>query len=285
MGYAVTLASDHFDPQEVEDKLGMGDVIGHCTHFQTPEFKPTFPRFLAYQRLLHMSRVMRRLEALHPDLVFSTQSSIHFLPDSKTFTLVYDLADFFVLHTSGQFVGDPLSSIAKMPYRALVGRYGRLFEKPTISKRLFLPLSSLLEYQLKLFGYPHTPLVFPPCDLIFKPGTKKKRVIVVTRVFPLKRLEEFIEVARRLPDYPFIIVGTDTSAETLASPNYLQKLLAEKPANLEYVETRIRHRPELLEESKVYFYTSIEPGINISAVQGLGAGCIPVTPRWGGGRK
>jgi len=55
--------------------------------------------------------------------------------------------------------------------------------------------------------------------------------------------------------------------------------------NVEFVNARIKDRPELVEESKVYLYTSLEPGVGIALGQALGAGCIPVTPAWGGGAE
>ena len=285
VNYSVILASDNFSPKEVDERLGMGEILSRCRHFLLPKFNPRIRKFLAYRRLSHMSMLMRKMESLKPDIAFNTQSPTLFLRNAPNFSMIYDLAEFFALHTSGQFRTDALSSTARLPYEALVKRRLTPLANPAIAKRTFIPLSYLLEYQLKLFGYPHTPAVFPPCDLIFEPKRKKKRVVQVTRVFPNKRIEDFIQIASRLREYDFVIVGADTRTERLTHPKYLANLLSQKPENMDYVEARIRHRPDLLEESKVYLYTSIEPGINISAAQALGAGCIPVTPVWGGGSE
>ena len=285
LDYSVMVASDHFSPTEVNEKFGMGEVLEGCEHLFLPPFRPIFPRFLALQRVSHVDKQMRKMEALKPTIAFNTQSPTLYLRNTKNLGIIYEFSEFFALHSSGQFRTDLLTSTARLPYQALVRRRLSQFEDRSKSSRMFIPLSNSLEYQLKLFDYPHTPTVFPPCDLIFSPKVKKKRVVQVTRIFPFKRLEEFMEIARRLPNYDFMIVAADTAAERLSRPTYLQKLLAERPPNVQYVEARIRSRPELLEESKVYLYTSIEPGINISAAQALGAGCVLVTPIWGGGAE
>ncbi len=285
VGYKVTVASDHFSPEEAESKLGMGEVLSNCKHFLLPRFKPRFPRFLAYQRLSHTAKQMKMLESLKPDVAFNTQSPTLYVRNAPNFSMIYDLSEFFALHTSGQFRTNALVSTSRLPYESLLKRKMSPFSDSRHFSRTFIPLSYLLEYQLKLFGYTHTPAVFPPCDLIFKPREKKSRVIQVTRVFPNKRLEEFIEIARQLEKVDFMIVAADTATERLTNSDYLRTLLSKKPGNLEFVEARIRQRPELLEESKVYLYTSIEPGINISLAQALGAGCFPITPVWGGGAE
>ena len=90
-----------------------------------------------------------------------------------------------------------------------------------------------------------------------------------------------MKIAKRLPSYRFILVGIHSDMD----PGYRGKVLSIKPPNVEYVEARIRDRPELVEESKVYLYTSFEPGIGIALGQAMGAGCIPITPAWGGGAE
>jgi glycosyltransferase involved in cell wall biosynthesis len=63
---------------------------------------------------------------------------------------------------------------------------------------------------------------------------------------------------------------------------YAERILSNKPSNVEYVEARIRQAPEFLEESKVYLHTSTEPGMGIAVMEAMSAGCVPVAPREGG---
>jgi glycosyltransferase involved in cell wall biosynthesis len=102
---------------------------------------------------------------------------------------------------------------------------------------------------------------------------------------PSKRLEDFAEVARKLPEYDFIIVGKMSKTEKILFPNYRKALYDCLPANVKLVEALIRDRKELLETAKLYLYPSIELGVSISLGQAMGAGCIPVTPSIGGGAE
>jgi len=199
---------------------------------------------------------------------------IYYIPNVKTFQIVYDMADLFEIVPHG----GPLSSVWKKPYYKLLRR---TLSPESLSNRYFVPLSHALEQRLQRLGLPHSPVVFPPCDMIFKVGEKKRQVCLVTRIATQKNVHEFMQVAGRLPEYRFILVGAEADKDR----NYSRKLLNNRPQNVDYVEVRIRERPELVEESKVYLYTSREPGVGIALGQAMGAGCIPITPVWGGGAE
>jgi len=106
---------------------------------------------------------------------------------------------------------------------------------------------------------------------------KEKYAINTSRLVPSKRLEDFIEVARRLPHYKFVIVAKMSKTEEALFPNYKQRLVDSLPSNAKLVEALIRDRKELVQRAKMYLYPSIEPGVSISLGQAMGAGCIPVT--------
>ncbi len=276
LNYSVTIVTDHYSPALVERNFRMGEVMARCNHLSIAPFRPALGRFLALQRLRYAEQIAALISRnLEPELAFSTQSSIYYVHNIKTFNIVYDIDDFLEVHAS-QYGTGRTSSVLRVAYYQLLSR---IFHPDFTRNRLFIPLSRLLEQQLEEHGYKHTPVVFPPCDMIFKPKPKRKQVVQVTRVVPAKKLEDFMQIARKLPDYKFIIVGTPSDTNL----DYTRRLLLGAPPNVEFVEARIRDRAELVEESKVYLYTSVESGINISLGQALGAGCIPVTPVSGGG--
>lgn len=277
LDYETWIVTDNYNPVEAERNLRMGGVLEKCKAIKIPHFRPLLPRFLALQRLPYAAKVMDSLRSLKPDVAFSTQSVIYHIPDVKMFHVVYDMADLFEILPGGHVRG-PLSSVWKKPYYAMVRK---TLHTDFRTGRLYVPLSHALEQQLATHGYPHSSVVFPPCDMIFKPREKKKQVCLVSRIAPQKNIEDFMKIARRLPGYRFILVGSHADMD----PSYAKKVLSSMPQNVEYVEARIRDRPELVEESKVYLYTSLEPGIGIALGQAMGAGCIPVTPAWGGGAE
>ncbi len=277
LDYEVSIVTDNYNPVEVEKNFRMGKLIEDCKPIMIPPFKPVFSRFLALQRLPYAAKVMDSLRELKPDIAFSTQSVIYYVPSVKTFHIVYDMADLFEILPGGRARG-PLASVWKKPYYMLLRRS---LHTDLTANRFFVPLSHSLERELAGFGYPHSSVVFPPCDMIFKPRPKKKQVCLVSRITPQKNIQDFMKIAQEVPNYRFILVGTQADADA----GYTRKVISIKPPNVDYIESRIRDRPELVEESRVYLYTSFEPGIAIALGQAMGAGCVPVTPAWGGGAE
>lgn len=274
IGWKVSIVTDNYNPEEVEQNFRMGEVLRKCEPIEIPPFRPLTRRFLALQRLRYAKKVRELTRELRPDVVFSTQSVIYYIPGIRTFHIVYDMADLFeIIPGEG-----PLSSRWKRPYYRLLRP---TFQSGLTSNRLFVPLSHSLEQRLSALRYPHSTALFPPCDMIFRPGLKRKQVCLVSRIAPQKNIEGFMEIAGKSPNCHFVLVGVETEVEQ----SYSKRVLSTKPSNVEYVEVRIRDRPEIVEESKVYLYTSTEPGIGIALGQAMGAGCIPVTPARGGGAE
>ena len=89
---------------------------------------------------------------------------------------------------------------------------------------------------------------------------KKRQVVTVARIVPEKRLDVFCDVASRLPDSNFIIVGRESPEHR----EYKQDLVSKLPPNVRYVESPIVLRPELLGESKVYLHAGRERGFGIA---------------------
>jgi len=149
----------------------------------------------------------------------------------------------------------------------------------------FIPLSHAIEESMDALCYPHSPSVFPPCEMSFRPMPKEKYAINTSRLVPSKRLEDFIEIARKLPHYKFVIVGKMSKTEEALFPRYKEKLIDSLPPNAKLVEGIVRQCKELVECAKLYLYPSVELGVSISLGQAMGAGCIPVTPSAGGGAE
>ena len=290
-GYQVTLATDYVTPEKVETMFkGMGHIMNTCTILHLPEFRPKLPRFMALQRLYH-ARKTRKLLTAHinkSEFIFNTQTSLYMSSpssQSRVFNVFYDPSDLFVIpDPSSTLAFSPLASQQKRAYyRALKKLAGAM--EWEISQAYNIPLSKALEELLEKMNYRHSSYLYPPCDLIFKPRSKKKMVIQATRIIPHKRLEDFSAIARGIPETRFFLVGSISPVEMERHGPYIKKLLDDLPRNVTFLHKRIRDVPDVLEESKVYLYTSREPGINISTAQALGAGCMPVTPAWGGGAE
>ena len=276
-GFLVSLVCDNFDPEEVERNFGMGKVLRGCNPIIVPRFRPLLPKLLAVQKLRYAHALSKTLKGMKPEIAFSTQSALYHIPDLVTYHILYDLVDLLEILPGGRLRG-PLASVWKKPYYTIMRSYAN---PDFTANRVFIPLSGSLEKEVSKLGYSHTGVVFPPCDMIFKPRQKKKQVCVVTRIAPQKNVEDFIRVANRLVEYKFVLVGAHSDLNS----GYTRRVMSGMSRNVEFVNARIRDRPELVEESKVYLYTSLEPGVGIALGQAFGAGCIPVTPAWGGGAE
>src|SRR5207245_2923403 len=205
-GYNVLLASDTFDPDSVDSIYGMGDVMRRCEWVQIPTFKARYSHLLAFQRIFYAAGISHQLDNLHPDIIFSTQSSMYVLPGHiPLYHFIYDIVDLFAYpHVPEIYTRVfPIGGRGlhwKAYYWAL--RQIRKRKLPLPKPREFFALSSTVLQDLKREGHENSSLVYPPCPIAsFHPRPKKNRVIQVTRIVPQKRLEVFIEIARRLPEY------------------------------------------------------------------------------------
>ena len=280
-GFDVTLASDSFEPSEVERIYGMGKIMEKCAHFAIPQFTPVASRFLTIQRLAYAKKIWPILSNTNVEIVFNTQSSPFIIRRGRVFHFVYNIIDLYA---------HPPEANPRAPYRSDSSFHQPLYllekslrelywEKRHSPPHWFFAVGTGVLRALREKGYANSSLLFPPCRTTFKPKfPKKDQIIQIARLIPDKRLEFFFDVARKLPEYTFYLVGKSTPASQNVYHDYSRRILASLPGNVLYVESPIRTRPDLLEESKVYLYTGSEPGIVMSVVEAISAGCIPLAP-------
>ena len=287
-GHRVSLMSQDYDADAVRKAFHFDEPADQTLLPPPADFSPKIGKAIALQRVIFARQGRKKTALIYRDfdLIFHTQTSCFLGPPvNRTFNIFYDPSDIIRIRTmtSGRSPTLVLGPQWKRPYytfcKSIIGNPWRIEAATNI------PLSSDLESYLETNGFNHTDYVYPPCDMSFKPRPKKRRVIQTTRIAPHKRLEDFLAVARRVPECDFIIVGSVSSVEKRHYPGYAEKLVNDLPNNVKYVESRIRDCPEVLEDSSVYLYTSRESGINISTAQAVGAGCTPVTPDVGGGAE
>jgi glycosyltransferase involved in cell wall biosynthesis len=280
-GYQVTLACDVFKPLEIDRFFGLGSVVQNCKHKRIITFSAILPFLVALQRVPYAVKMRTLLCKTKADVIFSTQSSSFYIPTKKKlFHVVYNARDMFnyplgsnlPIPTGSKAIGKPYRLLLRFVKRFLLDPYR---PEPTI----FFAVGSRVLQELVEKGYRNSALLFPPCRTTFRPKFPKKRQVVqFTRIIPDKRLELFLEIAQRLPEYPFYIVGRTSTDRTGTDYEYSQKILGSLPRNVTFVEALTRERPDLLEQSKVYLYTGIETGIGVALVEAISAGCIPFSP-------
>jgi len=293
MGYRVSIACDLFNPSDIQRIYRLGQVMDRCDHVQIPEFRAN-PRFLApLQRLSYARRVLQMFRDTDANIVFSTQSSPFVLP-KKIFHFVYNAIDLYGyppaaaplrLHHPWEIrrsgLRDIIVDVLKEPAREVLRQTSRLvWRKRREGQDWFFAIGSIVLTDIREKGYANSSFAFPPCRIDFAPKfPKKKQVVQAARIVPEKRLELYLEIASRLPDYMFILIGKNPQKLRELYPGYSHRLLSRMPRNMTYIDALVHERPEVLEESRVYLYTGIEAGIGLAVVEAVAAGCIPFSPR------
>ncbi len=280
MEYHVSLACDVFRPSDIERIYGLGRVMEKCSHVRIPEFRAPIQRFMVLQRLLYAIRVWPMLRDTDADIVFSTQSSPFIIPQ-RIFHFVYNADDLFSYPPAATPPNHHHTDKGprKLYFDAMKKATRFLWRKRPESQDWLFAIGSNVLGDLRKRGYRNSSLAFPPCRVNFKPRfPKKKQVVQAARIIPEKRLELYFDIASRLPEYRFYLVGRDAPLSRKLYPGYSTRLLSRLPRNVTYVDAFVRERPELLEESKVYVYTGAERGIGLALVEAIAAGCIPFLP-------
>jgi glycosyltransferase involved in cell wall biosynthesis len=284
LGYHVNLLSDVFEPSKAEALYGMGTVLSSCTHIPLPRPATGSHRsLLVLQQIVYTIRLARFANSLGKgdfDFVLNTQSSVFSFPGRRLYHFVYELTDLFSYPVPVATGATPRGGCGRRIYFSVLKLlYAALAQQPRPTS-FFVTGHGVLEGLRKL-GFTNSSFIYPP-SRVFKPGLPKKREIVqACRIAPQKRLEFMFDIARRLPQYKFCLVGRDSEANRLSNPGYAQRVLANLPPNVTYIESSIRERPELLTYSQVYFHTGLEKGMLLILVEAMSAGCILVVPEHG----
>lgn len=280
-GFQVTLATDVFDQSEAERTFGMGDVMKNCRYVRIPEFRPLAPRLLALQKLLYAVRVWSLLAKTEGEIVFSTQSSAFIIPRKRSYHFVYSIVDLFNYPPGS---GPGILTGKVRPVRKLYMSFVKTFRRVFWERRFqpptwFFAVGSKVLRDLRARGFQNSSLIFPPCSAVFTPRKpKRKQVVQIARLVPEKRLEMFFEIAEKLPQYPFYLLGREPPMQRKLFRAYREGLLSKTPSNVTYVEGITRDHPELLQDSAVYLYTGSEPGVGIVIIEAIAAGCVPFSP-------
>src|SRR6266849_2132373 len=273
-GYEVTLFSDTNDPAKAEHVYpGMGHVLAGCSHISSLTSHKSIPGIAVIKDL----KEIRRSEALfaesHPEVTFCTQSSILHVP-SRLYHFIYSGAELFQYSTGYSPSSFPRQ---KLPHgyigakRTLNNLVRRILNVEPPNPNWYFAISPGVLRRLKEKGHSNSSLLPPPCTQ-FPPMKKMDQIIQVTRLIPEKRVEIFLEVAKRLPKYHFVLMArTKPGLEA-----YARDLLDRMPSNVTVVKASLREAPHLLEESKIFLYTGGEDAMMLTVVEAVSAGCYPI---------
>ena len=127
--------------------------------------------------------------------------------------------------------------------------------------------------------------LYPPCPVDLYSGLrddpKENLVITVGRIGPEKRMELFLEIARRMLHVKFAIIGSVSEDKK----SYSDMLKKAAPSNVSFVLAPLRKVKDILGRAKVYVHSALNEHFGITIVEAMAAGCVPVVHNSGGPRE
>ncbi|TMI29958.1 glycosyltransferase [Candidatus Bathyarchaeota archaeon] len=278
LGYDVSLLTEHFDTRRFEEFFG-------CYSLFNKAKLVTFPRFntlvrgslLLYQRLLYYQMQLRKALSgpQQFQLVLGTQD-VGYTPMTRVPVVQYCYFPEYFRHLQSS----PASPLWKLYYRPAQTFYRNRVHY--IDR--FLSVSNYTrEFVKGIWGRDST-TVYPPCPVklyTFSNAVRENLVITIGRIVEEKRMHIMLEIARKLPDVKFAIIGSVASQED----NYYKALRENAPDNLSFVLSPLRKVREILGRAKVYVHCAQGEHFGITIVEAMAAGCVPVVHDSGGPRE
>ncbi len=277
-GYEVSLVSERFDTTQFERFFGYEHLFDDVQKLAYREFEPFLPRAMLYQRAVYQrarqNQILSHVASI--ELLVSTQDVIG-LPKiaSSTPTIQYcDFPENFLQ------IEKPHTALRRLYY--LPAR--RLCEKNMREMSVLLSNSEHTRRVIRRLWGRDSTAIYPPCPVSsYAPAkTKENMVVSIGRIHPEKRHELFLEMARRLTNLKFVIIG-GLSKENYG---YYRQLLAKRPANAEIiVSSPLERLRDTVAHSKAYVHCAKNERFGIAIVEAMAAGCVPIVHDSGGPRE
>ena len=235
-------------------------------------------------RLVRLKRlaVYREYESLMEtarreyDIVFDTQSN---LPTPVDISYIHFPA---VL----ELTGVERRGVPWAVYNQLIKYLAGRFKTPRSGR--VLTNSTWTAHMVYTAHHVYPDILYPPVDIeyfniVSQNDNREKLVVTISRFTPEKKLDKIIKVAKELPDYTFILVGSTGPG----SEKIIESLYALKEENQVYnVELKPnlprRELRELMGRAIFYLHPEFSEHFGIAVVEAMSAGLVPIVYRDGG---
>jgi glycosyltransferase involved in cell wall biosynthesis len=277
-GHEVYLASEKFDVETFEDFFGIQGLFKNVHLLSYPPFRPAVERAVLYQRLAYHQQRLRKIVSKRGgfDLILNT-AEVANQPALQLPSVQYCYFPEYFSHEES----DTLSKLwklyywpARVFYHSRVSNIDRLLAVSDFTRRIVK----------ETWGRDSTTL-YPPCPIELysdlRNHPKENLVVTVGRIGPEKRMELFLEIARRMPRLNFAIIGS-IAPERKSYSNILRKAA---PSNVSFVVAPLRKVKDILGKAKVYVHCALNEHFGITIVEAMAAGCVPMVHNSGGPRE
>jgi glycosyltransferase involved in cell wall biosynthesis len=278
-GYEVDLVTYRFEVEDVERAsklLTPGYKPKNLVVFETPRLIKLLGvggRFVRLRRLLLVSDFLERCRGEY-DLIIDTSSNmptradivyVHYpatLRSSGKSGLHWAMYDKLVQHVSKRLLGKPKLVLCNSSWTA--GKFKSAYNDDFTVEVLYPPVD--VEYFSEVAG-----------------NAKENVVVTVSRFTPEKNLERIVDVADKLRDFRFMIVGGRAKYSEPVIGNISRRIRERGVDNVELLFNVPRDKlREILGSAKYYLHPPYAEHFGISVVEAMSAGCIPIVHRDGG---
>ncbi len=277
-GHEVYLACERFDVDGFEDFFGVQGLFNNVRLLTYPPFRPFVRRAVLYQRLIYHQLRLRSIASKKRrfNLILNT-AEVANEPAAKLPAVQYCYFPEYFSHLESN--GLPklwrlYYSPARVFYRSRVSHIDRLLAVSDFTRK----------FVREKWGRDSTTL-YPPCPIDLYSGLrdqpKGNLVITVGRIGPEKRMELFLDIARRMPRVNFAIIGSVSPDKK----SYSDMLRKAAPRNVSFVVAPLRKVKDILGKASVYVHCALNEHFGITIVEAMTAGCVPVVHNSGGARE
>jgi glycosyltransferase involved in cell wall biosynthesis len=262
-GHELTLLSGEFNPDRLERFFGFEGLFRAISVRTYPA--DSRDKFGSYKHLLHHVKAQRKLISADSnyDFVFSTQDA-GYIPDISRPVIQW-----------GYFPNSLPSGLYGWPLRV---HYSRKIQRIN----LVLAISEYSKSHFDVAWKVPTVLVYPACNMIRPSHVRDNVVVTAARGVPEKNLELFWEVARRCPNYEFVLLLTQDPRFV----EYSRALQGNVPTNGRViVDPGKEVYQETLAKSRIYLHLMRGEHFGITVVESMSAGCVPVVHDSGGPKE
>jgi glycosyltransferase involved in cell wall biosynthesis len=278
-GYRVDLVTYRFKVEDVErgfKLLTSGYKPRNMVVYETPRLIKLLGisgRFVRLRRLLLVNDFLERSRSKY-DLIIDTSSNmptkvdvvyVHYptiLRTSNRSGLHWRLYDKLVQYTSNRLLGKPKLVLCNSSWTA--EKFKSAYNNDFTIEVLYPPVD--VEYFSKVAG-----------------NIKENIVVTVSRFTPEKNMEKIVDVADKLRDFRFVMIGGRAKYSESVIDNINKRIRELRVDNVELLFDVPRDKlREMLGSAKYYLHPPYAEHFGISVVEAMSTGCIPIVYRDGG---
>jgi alpha-1,2-mannosyltransferase len=273
MGFRVNLCASTY-PQRIVtiDRVGIDVTDSIDAFIQAIPRDRILPFLGAYQRLCYSYFFFKKLiQEYHPDFILVTGGSSLIPKSAAERTIMYVHFPIDLEVASKRYINNKYKRVYIKPWQFISNNLDY------IKKATIITNSNYTKRLIRETWSAESTVIPPPCpQCVFPILEEQKHEVICSlgRFTPEKDYETILEVARRLSDKKFELVGSVTADKR----EYLAHLVKSAPKNVKFhINATVEEKLQVLARSKVLLHSFVGEHFGIALVEAMSAGAIPIT--------